>query len=339
MVDPPLLRDTVLGRTPPVSIEQVGAHVFKVTLVDGLQAAFKQFPEAPAPDPLSTEAAVLRRLHGLGCPVPEVYLVETSARILVTAWAGDRTMDDLCQEDDREAVGRCGGEIAEGLCQIEATSDWKAEPLRALTLNPDAEDEADGIHRNARAALNVLLRRDDGSMKRARENLEQVMAGVRQGTRSVASLDYNARNAVTDASGKARFIDFSAVGWDWPERRFVQYVTGLGACRAGGRLVSPLTPELVNRYVRARSAASPGADGEAVARAVDAHDLLFHLLVLARLLRAEDNPEAVESRLLRRVWDGPKDRRRQAILNLGRPLSDAPGVNALREMFRGRGDP
>ena len=69
---------------------QVGTHVFKVTLADGLQVALKQFPEAPPPDPLRTESTALRRLHSLGCPVPEVYLAETSVRVLATAWAGDR---------------------------------------------------------------------------------------------------------------------------------------------------------------------------------------------------------------------------------------------------------
>jgi hypothetical protein len=37
---------------------------------------------------------------------------------------------------------------------------------------------------------------------------------------------------------------------------------------------------------------------------------------------------------LRRAWDDPERRRKQAIFNLGRPLSDDPDVNALRDLFR-----
>jgi hypothetical protein len=241
-------------------------------------------------------------------------------------------MDDLCQEGDRDAAGRGGRQIAEGLCKVEAMGGWKAGPLRALALNPDAEDEADDICREARKALKALLRGDAGSLANACEKLERVMRGVRRGMRCVASLDYNARNAVLDASGTVRLIDFSVVGWDWPERRFVQYVTGLGAYRNGGRLVSPLTPELASHYARVRRGFAPEADEEAVIRAVDAHDLLFHLVILARLARLRSCPETDGARLLRRAWDAPEARWRQAVRNLGRPLSDDPDASALREI-------
>lgn len=331
MIDRSLLRETVLGRTPPASVEQAGAHVYKVTLSDGLEVALKRVSEGPAPDPLYTESLVLERLGRLGCPVPEVHLVEPALRILVTAWAGDRTMDDACQEEDRETVAQRGRGIAEGLCRIEAAM-GDANLDEGLLLKPDAEDEAAGILPMAWRGAEALLRSDP--LTEAREGLARVAERLRTGARTVASLDYNARNVVIDRCGAARFIDFSSVGWDWPERRFVQYVTGLGAYRRGGRLVSPLTPELVTLYARVRRSFSPEADEKAIVRAVDAHDLLFHLLILARLARLRSCPEAPEARSLRRAWDAPEARWRQSVLNLGRPLSDDPTVNALRERFR-----
>ncbi len=330
MVDRSLLRETVLGRTPPASIEQAGAHVYKVTLSDGLQVALKRVAEGPAPDPLHTESLALERLHRLGCPVPEVHLVEPDLRILVTAWAGDRTMDDVCQEEDQKAGAQRGRGVAEGLCRIEAAM-RDAKLNESLVLKPDAGDEAAGILRMAQRGAEALLR--GGPLTEAREGLVRVVERLRTGARAVASLDYNARNVVIDCDGTVRFIDFSSVGWDWPERRFVQYVTGLGAYRRGGRLVSPLTPELVAYYARARSAASPEPREEAVVRATDAHDLLFHLVVLARLAHLRSRPETAGARLLRQAWDAPEARGRQAVLYLGRPLSDDPDVNALRKMI------
>ncbi|MBI2952061.1 hypothetical protein HYY27_08200 [bacterium] len=328
MIDRSLLRQTVLGNTPPASIEQVSAHVYKVTLSDGLEVALKRVADPPS---LSTESLVLERLHRLGCPVPEVHLVEPSLRILVTAWAGDRTMDDVCQEEDPETAAQRGGDVAEGLCRIEAAAKGLDE---GLLLRPDAEDEAAGILREARCGAEALLRGDARPLAEAQGALTRTAERLRAGTRAVASLDYNARNVVIDRGGAARFIDFSSVGWDWPERRFIQYVTGLGAYRKGGRLVSPLTPELAALYARRRRRFSPEAGEEAVLRAVDAHDLLFHLVILARLARLRRCPETPAARLLRRAWDAPEARWRQALLHLGRPLSDDPDVSALRDLFR-----
>jgi hypothetical protein len=300
-----------------------------VTLPDGLQVALKRVPDGLAL--LVTEALVLEHLHQRRCPVPEVHLVEPDLRILVTAWAGDRTMDDICQEEDSETGAQTGRGVAEGLCRIEAAM-RDANLSESLIRKPDAGDEADDILRMARRGAEALL--GGGPLTEAREGLARVVERLRTGARTVASLDYNARNVVVDCDGTVRFIDFSTVGWDWPERRFVQYVTGLGAYRRGGHLVSPLTPELVAHYARARSAASPEAREEETLRAVDAHDLLFHLVILARLARLKSGPEAPGARLLRRAWDAPEARGRQAVLHLGRPLSDDPTVNALRECFR-----
>lgn len=329
MVDRSLLRQTVLGHTPPASIEQISAHVYKVTLSDGLEVALKRVAE---PASLSTESLVLERLHRLGCPVPEVHLVEPSLRILVTAWAGDRTMDDVCQEEDQETIVQRGGAVAEGLCRIEAAG---GEVDEGLVLRPDAEGEAAGILREARYGAEALLRGDTRPPAEAQGALARVAERLRAGARAVASLDYNARNVVIDRDGAVRFIDFSSVGWDWPERRFVQYVTGLGAYRRGGRLVSPLTPELAALYARLRRRFSSAVSEEAVLRALDAHDLLFHLVILARLARLRRCPETPVARLLRRAWDAPEARWRQALLHLTRPLSDDPDVNTLRDLFRG----
>jgi hypothetical protein len=326
MVDRSLLRQTVLGHAPPASIEQVSAHVYRVTLSDGLEVALKRVAD---PASLSTESLVLERLHRLGCPVPEVHLVEPSLRILVTAWAGDRTMDDACQEEAPETVAQRGEAVAEGLCRIEAAA---KELDEGLLLRPDAEGEAAGILREARLGAEALLEGYAWPLAEAQGALARVAERLRAGTRAVASLDYNARNVVIDRGGAVRFIDFSSVGWDWPERRFVQYVTGLGAYRKGGRLVSPLTPELAALYARRRF--SRAISEEAVLRALDAHDLLFHLVILARLARLRRPPETPAARLLRRAWDAPEARWRQALLYLARPLSDDPDLNALRDLFR-----
>jgi hypothetical protein len=201
-----------------------------------------------------------------------------------------------------------------------------------MLLRPDGEAEAAGMLRAALGGAASVAA--DGRVRpEVREGLARLAESIRRSPRSIGCLDYNARNAVAGPEG-IRFVDFSSVGWDWPERRFVQYVTGLGAHRRGGRPVSPLTPELAGRYAGFRHDLDPAADEASVTRAVDAHDLLFHLVMLDRIDRARRFPELPESELLSRAWDGLEARVAQARRHLGRPLSDDPELIALRDLFR-----
>jgi hypothetical protein len=331
-IDLRLLRRTVRGAVPAASAAPAGTRVWKATLSDGTAVAVKRFPEGAVPDPLEVEPPVLRGLFRAGCPVPEVHLVDLRLRLMVTAWAGDRTMDDLCQEADGEAATRAALETAEGLARIEAAMAGAARPADATLLRPDGEAEGSGMLRAALCGAASLAA--DGRVRpEVREGLARLAESIRRAPRSVGCLDYNARNVVAGPEG-VRFVDFSCVGWDWPERRLVQYVTGLGAHRPGGRLVSPLTPGLVARYAEVRRGPDPGADAASVARAVDAHDLVFHLALLDRIDRARRFPGRPESALLSRAWDGMAARVEQARRHLGRPLSGDPGLAELRGLFR-----
>ena len=328
-VDFSLLRDTVRGLRDPREILKVGHGVYKVTLEDGLTVAIKQVAGGPSPDPLEAEAAALDRLYGLGCPVPALHLVDPDLRVLVTAWAGDRTMDDLCQETGSDGAEKAGAQIAEGLSRIE--EGLLGDAGCALTETADPRDQMVAILRYILSAIEGES--DLGSMSEMSRSLESIGNRVCRADRSVASLDYNARNVVFDGDGTARFVDFSSLGWDWPERRFVQYVTGLGAYREGGRLVSPLTPRLASRYAETRRRLNPYTEEKVVVCALDAHDLLFHLAVLARLVRLRRTPLSPGSRLLRKAWGDPEERWKSARGYLGRPLSNDPEVTALREML------
>jgi hypothetical protein len=82
--------------------ERIRDHVWKGRLSDGQQAIWK----IARSDRFSTEVTVLRYLGGMGCPVPTLLDSEKERGIIVTTWCGDETVDDICQQRDREKCQR-----------------------------------------------------------------------------------------------------------------------------------------------------------------------------------------------------------------------------------------
>ena len=125
-----------------------------------------------------------------------------------------------------------------------------------------------------------------------------------------------------------RFIEFSKIGWDWPERRLTQYTTSHGAGRPDGRTVSALTPALTARYAALASETRAASQTEITAL-LDGHHFIFHLLAAQSLLDALPDPRHP---LLSR-WRNPKARLAQLRQILETPLSADPRTAELRSMF------
>jgi hypothetical protein len=147
----------------------------------------------------------------------------------------------------------------------------------------------------------------------------------------LGATDYNARNIVIDPEKNTlRFIEFSKLGSDWPERRLVQYTTGLGARLPDGGFHSLLNRRRVERYA-SLAAEYRATDPECIAHALDGHHLVFHLLTACMLKDAHLDPSQ-NVRLLE-VWQSPERRFEQLRSILASPLSGNPLTTELRTFF------
>jgi hypothetical protein len=143
----------------------------------------------------------------------------------------------------------------------------------------------------------------------------------------LGSSDYNARNIVVDVPvGQAFFIEFAKMGWDWTERRLVQYTTCMGSGRADGSMRVLLDAEAVRLYAEESALAD-------AAKALDYHQIFFMLSGAAVLCAALSDPLQDSSKSLLRAWPSPQARLRQFGAALARPLSDDDVAAPWRAVF------
>jgi hypothetical protein len=260
------------------------------------------------------------------CPLD----VDTETRFVYFEYCGDRTLDDLAQESD--VSGHLSAQLVAGFCQIEQVLSEHRDrllPHVSAAATPGHSIEATT---RARVEMRENLARilahcsaSDAAGRVLASYLDDIWSDLSQREPSLASTDFNARNVVVDSDSEtASFIEFAKIGWDWPERRLVQYTTSLGAGREDGQLVCPLTPELVEQYAQ-------GVAGGALA--LDGHHILFHLQATAMLCRALERPMRPRHRALLHAWQRPRHRLQQHVNTLASSLTFGTPTADFRSLF------
>jgi hypothetical protein len=280
----------ILGR-PVARVEAAPARaipssqVYDVVCDDGSRFAVKAELNAVVgatgrADLLETEWQALSLLAARGCAVVQPVAVDRGARFLVTRWAEGPTLYDACQA----VAGVDPGVAAACLKRLRAIE--RACAADADTHAPHAAPRDDAVlvdefaaaFARAREAYYVCL--DAGQSLAARtvrtcdEAWNELWVDLADAPIALGPVDVNARNLVLSPDGPV-FLDFAAVGWDWPERRAAQYMTAMGRAGDRGRVACALTPNAVGMCpdFAARST-----------RRLEGHCLLTACLAVARLL-------------------------------------------------------
>ena len=315
--------------------QRLAEGVWRVEDADGRKVVVKYQPfgwltEGTAYDLLEVERDVLGLLRGAGCPVPAVLEIDREAHCIFLEWVGDRTLDDAIQAGDYEATQQA---IA-GLCKIERVLAQHEDRLAARVAPATGRDALalawDEAGARAHAGLEQLLVRLGRPIdSEAQQQLDEMHAYLAARPPVLGSTDYNAHNAVVHAeSGTVRFLEFAKIGWDWTERRLVQYTTSMGSGRSDGRMCSLLDSPVARLYAE-ESGRSDGA------RALDYHQIFF-LLNGAALLCAALAGEPPGPALLKR-WQRPARRLRQFADMLTQNVSADPVAVAFRACLTSNG--
>jgi hypothetical protein len=315
----PLLLD---GCPAVRAIVPLDEDVWRIDCADGRRLVAKQqlFGRAAqrrGGDLLALETGVLQRLKQAGCPVPAALGTDPQTQFIFLEYCGDRTLDDVAQEETTDIQQRCVRQTIAGFCAIDQV--FQASQQELLTqVAPGGEPtelaenwKLAGIQ--ACRGLSYLLKGAGSRFAEALQRLAEILTDLAHRPPRLGSTDYNARNVVVDLDrGQVSFIEFAKIGWDWPERRLLQYTTSLGANRRHGNVETLLTPDCVAAYT--------AAGGEAAA--LDRHRLVFLLNAVARLDAALEKPEEDPGRLLLKVWQNPTARVKRLQTLLAVPLSD-----------------
>ena len=320
---------------------ELSAGVWRVDLNGGRRVVAKRQPFAGltrgrADDLLAVEQRVLTLLKERNCPVPQVVGADPAAGLIFFEHLGDETLDDAVRSAGPDRLQRLRERLVSGFLRLEqAFADCRREleqhvsPAASRDRLPAALDQArDG----ARDGLQGLLRRcgraSGADLLELEERLDELCSRLAGEEASFGSTDYNARNVVVEPGSDAvSFIEFAKIGWDWPERRLVQYATGLGAGAEGG------FAGLLDRTAAGQYASSAPGDRARRGFALDGHHLLFHLNAAARLCGALDRPGLEPNRALLKAWRQPDLRLRQLCDAISFPLGDDSLATGFRSRF------
>ena len=320
---------------------ELAAGVWRLDLDGGRRVVAKRQPFAGlargrADDLLAVEQRVLSLLRERNCPVPRVLGADPSAHLIFFEHVGDETLDDAARSSGPERRQLLRERLVSGFLQLEqafADCQGELEPHVSPAASRDRLPAVlDQVRKGARNGLHGLLRRcgraSGPALRELEERLDELCSRLAgEEGESLGSTDYNARNVVVGGSGAVSFIEFAKIGWDWPERRLVQYATGLGAGAEGG------FAGLLDRAAARQYARWAPADRTRRMFALDGHHLLFHLNAAAMLCGALDRPGHEPHRGLLKAWQQPELRLRQLCAAVAAPLAGDTMTTGFRRQF------
>ncbi len=265
---------------PPVKGNPVaapgGPHpaVRRLIFADGTRVIAKRyiFYDQTAGHPhdlLETETAVTRCLANAGCPVATVLATDPESGTVYLEDVAHLTLDDVVQSAHPTARARLGDRVIEDFHCLQLAFSQSDDELRARVAPGTDQEAIRESFLEVFSKLDVDAPLGDGLLELAHTLSKRPL--------HLGPTDYNARNILITETGEPTFIDLAKVGYDWPERRLVQYATSLGAGRPGSTVTSLLDPISLRYYTPARSAK--------VRQSLDAHHLLFHTLAMLRGMR------------------------------------------------------
>ena len=322
-------------------IVPLAPHVWEVAL-EGRQKLVAKFQlfgahtRGRAHDLLEVEKVVLDLLGAGGCPVPRLLGLDAETCFVFLEHCGTHTLDDLVQERGAAGVRSYTLKAIAGLRRIDAVLGENRPLLEPLICPAGGVSQLlrawDQAGLRARRGLEQILQfyRRDGApaAARCRSLLDEILQRLARRGPVLGTTDYNARNiVVAPRTNRLSFIEFAKIGWDWSERRLVQYSASMGAGRAHGSFTSLLNRDAVRQY------ASGARNPEDRALALDGHHIVFHLNAAALLL------EALESRCngrhagLLQAWQRPRRRLNRIAGALTAALSDLSLTTEFRVLF------
>ena len=285
--------------------------------------------------------------------MPQIVWQSEQQNAFLLSWCGDETLDTLAQkksDTNRVSTGwvtqPLRQRILKELCKIEDFFAENVTHFRPYLFQLNLEQNLRRLLEQGRKTLGYLLHLRKPSHTKSKNLAQDAQFDVAWksiGDRlldakpTLGSLDYQAHNIVIDSQQPycfAYFIDFASIGWDWQERRLVQYFNSIGAYKEGANFISLLNTELVETYVAWVTQHRESCSPTEIAARVDSHHLLFYLSVIHRILEAVAKPKRLDSKILAEAWGNLQSRFKHAIsLIVEVKLSDDPFTNQIRQMI------
>ena len=286
--------------------------------------------------PYQIEKFTLSTLYNAGCLVPKLIWDSENDHALLLEWRGEVTLDSLAQCNTKANVKPILHTIIKELSRIESVFAENIDQFRPYIFHFNVKETLRSLLGRGRRTLGYLQQLSKTPVTSSQiECLDAAWTSLSnrlfESPLTLDSLDFHARNIVIDGELPS-FIDFASVGWDWQERRLVQYFNSIGAFQDAANFVSLLNRELVETYAEWVVQHRETCSVSDVAARVDGHHLLFYLAVVNKITEVTARPESEENQILEEAWGDLRQRFQRAIsLIVNTKLSDDVETNQIRE--------
>lgn len=288
--------------------------------------------------PFQIERDTISTLNDGGLCVPRMIWESEEHNALLLEWCGDQTLDTIAQSRTLANLVPILNTILLELCRFEAFFAENRIQFQPYQFHFDHKKILVSLLEQGRKTIGYIQHLSKTPHTTSHQkSLDAAWTSLTnqllEATPTLGSLDYQAHNIVIDGNIPT-FIDFASIGWDWQERRLVQYFNSIGANQEGANFVSLLNRELVETYAEWVIKHRENATVAEVTARVDGHHLLFYLTVIHRILEAVARPEESENQTLMQSWGDMQLRFQYAIsLIIDTELSDDEHANLIRKMI------
>ncbi len=289
--------------------------------------------------PFQIERHTISILHNGGLCVPRMIWNSEQQSALLLEWCGNKTLDFLAQRSSKVDLIPLLNTILSEMCRFEAFFAKYSTQFQPYIFHYDHKKNLKYLLEQGRKTIGYLEHlRKTPHIELQTKQIDAAWISISnrllEATPTLDSLDYQAHNIVIDGE-LPTFIDFGSIGWDWQERRLVQYFNSIGAHQEGTNFVSLLNRELVETYAEWVTQHRDKVKVADVSARVDAHHLLFYLTVVHKILEAVARSETVENQTFIHAWGDIRSRFQCAIsIIIETNLSDDEDTNLIREMIR-----
>ena len=314
-----------IEKIEPVSESRAHA-VWKVTTNKSVFAVkhhlFAPLTRGKPYDLLAVEQRVTDHLLAHGVSVPRIITADPDTGLVVCEWCGDQTLDDLCQTTDPNPFAR---NVIHTLLAL-GNAFHHHPPNFASRIAPGCDADALREHwqhltQSLGETLPTLATHNAPDLLPTWTALAEELA---RAAPALGPTDYNARNIACSNMGTTTILELAKIGYDWPERRLIQYTTSLGAHHPKGRVVSLLTPALARHYANSASKLYD-TPAEIIHARLDAHHLIYHLSATRLCLSARSSP-----------WQNIDARIAHHLHQIAHPLSEHPLTCKLRAYLKNK---
>ena len=306
--------------------------VWKITTTDHHMFALKHHMFAHLTqnkpyDFIAVENEVTPLLLKENVSVPQIIATHPEHGFTIYEWCGEETLDDHCQQHSTPPLTN---KVIETIVALERGFQKHTATLQSrIAPGGNIQDVQTTFSDTLVSLTNVLPDLIHTLTQQTPPNLSTqwhtLCQHIQETPLTLGPTDYNARNIVFSPTQTPSILELSKIGYDWPERRLIQYTTSLGAHLATGHIIGLITPKNAAQYAQ-KSATHRTVSADQILTHLDMHHLIFHLLAALQCLQASTQPN--------HPWKNINTRLNDIQTALAMPLSQMPSTLFFRRLFQ-----